>query len=284
MAIRAHAARSALGTRRGLTLFAGNAFATFGVIGGSLQVYDVLTPQPSYQPLVMVLLLAVLPVTVGLVRAWPRRTLSRNLGRPDTTITITVGDLFDQDTHLVIGYTDTFDTDTTDTRIIHPTSVQAQFQRRYYADLPALDDAIAQALPPPTPDPTKTIGKSARHPVGAVAVLDAGPHRAFCLAYARMGDDLVVRGTVDDIWTSLSTLWDAVYRHAHRQPVSIAVIGSDLARVDSLDRASLIRLIVLSYIARSRTSVVTRELRIVIHPSDADKVDMLELAAFLATA
>ncbi|MBM7773673.1 hypothetical protein JOD54_003877 [Actinokineospora baliensis] len=283
MALRAHAVRLALGTRRGLTLFAGSALATFGVVGGSLQVYDVLTPQPSYHPVVIIVLLAVLPVTVGLVRAWPRRTLSRDLGRPDTTITITVGDLFDQDTHLVIGYTDTFDTDTVDTRVVHPSSIQAQFQRRYHPDLAALDDALAQALPASTPDPAKTVGKSHRHPIGTVVVLDAGKHRAFCLAYARLGEDLVARATVDGIWTSLSTLWDAVYRHAHREPVSIAVIGSDLARVDTLDRASLIRLIVLSYVARSRTSVVTRELRIVIHPTDVDKVDMLELAAFLAT-
>ncbi|HVK22153.1 MAG TPA: macro domain-containing protein, partial [Actinokineospora sp.] len=103
------------------------------------------------------------------------------------------------------------------------------------------------------------------------------------LAYARMGDDLLARSTVDDIWTSLSTLWDTVYLRAHREPVSIAVIGSELAKVDTLDRGSLIRLIALSFVARSRRSVVSRELTIVIHPNDAGKVDMLELAAFLAT-
>ncbi|MCS7481912.1 macro domain-containing protein [Umezawaea endophytica] len=278
--------RSTLATKRGLTILARDSLATFGVLGGSVQIYDVLTPKATYSPLVMAVLLGVLPITVGLTRAWPRDTLFRHLGQPDATIKITIGDLFNQDSHLVIGYTDTFDTDTTDPRVIHPRSIQAQFQQRYYPDSIALGRALTSTLSHITPqcDITKTHGNTNRYPIGSVAVLDVGNHLAFCLAYARMGHDLVARGTVDDIWNSLSALWDSIYTHAHREPVSIAVIGSELAKVDSLDRASLIRLIILSFIARTRTSVVTRQLTIVIHPNDSEKVDMLELAAFLATA
>lgn len=39
--------------------------ATFGVVGGSLQVYDILTPQATYSAWVVVMLLAVVPVLVG---------------------------------------------------------------------------------------------------------------------------------------------------------------------------------------------------------------------------
>ena len=98
-----------------------------------------------------------------------------------------------------------------------------------------------------------------------------------------MGDDLVARATANDIWNSLDRLWDAIDARAHREPVSIAVVGSQLAKVDSLDRGSLIRLIVLSFVARSRAKPVTRKLTVVVHPSDVDHVDMLELAAFLTT-
>ncbi|MDU0289559.1 macro domain-containing protein [Saccharothrix longispora] len=277
--------RSALATKRGLTIAARDSLATFGVLGGGTQVYDVLTPQATYHPVAMLALLGLLPLTVGLARAWPKRTLSRHFGHPDTTLTITVGDLFDQDTHLVIGYTDTFDTATSGTSIIHPGSVQAQYQRRHHPDTAVLDRALDTSLARTTPrtDPGKSQGKSGRYPIGTVAVLDAGMHRAFCLAYAAMGNDLVARATVDDIWRSLSSLWETVYIHARLEPVSMAIIGSELAKVDALDRASLIRLIALSFIARSRTGVVTRRLTIVIHPNDADKVDMLDLEAFLAS-
>jgi hypothetical protein len=275
----------ALSTRRGWTMVVRDSLATFGIVGGSLQVYDILIPQAVYHPLVMVTLLGVLPVGVGLFRAWPRHTLTRHLGHPDVTVTITVGDLLDQDTHVVIGYTDTFDTDTTDHRIIHPSSLQAQFQHRHHPDTAALDTALDTALAgvPSQPAPAKALGKSRRYPVGTIAVLSAGGHLAFCLAYATMDDHLVAHATADDIWNSLACLWDVVYARAHREPVSIAVVGSQLARVDSLDRASLIRLILLSFVARSRVRPVTRHLTVVVHPDDVGHVDMLALAAFLGT-
>ncbi|HVK25548.1 MAG TPA: macro domain-containing protein, partial [Actinokineospora sp.] len=114
-----HGIRTVLRTTRGRRTLARDSLATFGVIGGSLQVYDILTPTASYHPLAMVGLLAAAPVGVGIGRAWPRRVLSRTFDRPDFTVTVKVGDLFDQDTHLVIGFTDTFDTDDSDIRIIH---------------------------------------------------------------------------------------------------------------------------------------------------------------------
>ncbi|HEY0640982.1 MAG TPA: macro domain-containing protein [Pseudonocardiaceae bacterium] len=280
-----HGLRVVWTTRRGLTTLARDALATLGVVGGSLQVYDILTPQATYHPLVMVAVLGLLPLGVGLRRAWPRHTLVRHLGIPDVTVTVTVGDLLAQDSHLVIGYTDTFDTDTTDPRVIHPSSVQAQFQRRHHPDLAALDAALGTALAgvPSRPAPAKRLGKSLRYPLGTTVVLPAGGRLAFCLAYATMDDQLVAHATADTIWNGLAGLWDAVHTHAHREPVSIAVIGTRLAKVDSLDHASLIRLIVLSFVARSRARPVTRRLTVVVHPDDAGAVDMLELAAFLAT-
>ncbi|MFF1613525.1 macro domain-containing protein [Amycolatopsis sp. NPDC058278] len=280
-----HGFRAALGTRRGLTTVARDALTVFGVVGGTLQVYNILAPHATYPPIVMAALLGLLPLAFGLIHAWPRRTLTRRLRHPDVTITVTVGDVLDQDTHVVIGYTDTFDTNVTDHRIIHPTSLQAQFQCRYYPDTGILDRALARTLEqvPSRPTPTKYLGKTQRYPIGTIAVLPAGNHLAFCLAYATMDDELLAKATVDDIWSSLTALWDAVHRHAHREPVSIAVIGSQLAKVDALDRGSLIRLIMLSFVARTRTQAVTRHLTVVVHPKDIGMIDMPELAALLST-
>lgn len=277
--------RATLSTRRGWTTIVRDSLATFGIVGGSLQVYDVLISQAAYNPLTMIALLGVLPVGVGLYRAWPRYTLTRHLGHPDVTVTVTVADLFEQETHLVIGYTDTFDTNTTDDRIIHSGSLQAQFQRRHYPDTNVIDTALTTALAGVSsqPAPAKTLGKTRRYPLGTTAILSAGEHLAFCLAYATMDDHLIAHATADDIWNSLARLWDAVHAHAHREPVSMAVVGSQLAKVDSLDRSSLIRLVVLSFVARSRTNPVTRHLTVVVHPRDVEHVDMLELAAFLTT-
>jgi hypothetical protein len=60
-------------------------------------------------------------------------------------------------------------------------------------------------------------------------------------------------------------------------------MGSGLARVDSLDRQNLLHLILLSFVASSRLRISCHELRIVIFPSDAQRVDADSLRDFLQT-
>jgi hypothetical protein len=60
-------------------------------------------------------------------------------------------------------------------------------------------------------------------------------------------------------------------------------MGSELARIHCVDRDSLIRLILLSFVARSREALLCKELVVVVHPSDATKINMLEIAAFMRT-
>ncbi|MCG8918592.1 DUF6430 domain-containing protein [Actinokineospora sp. PR83] len=273
-------------SRRGVKILLRDALATFGVIGGSLQVYDILTPNANYQPALMVLALGVTPVAVGLHRAWPRLSLVRHLERPNVSIQVLVGDLFEQKTHIVVGFTDTFDTDISDARIIHPNSIQAQFQRKFYPNTCDLDEELNNTLLWTRSESyatNKILGKSERFPIGTTVALQKDNRIILCVAYARMDDRMVARASVDEIWHSLAKLWDSIDIHARREPVSMAIIGSQLAKVDSLDRASLIRLITLSFVARSRSSPVTNQLNIIIHPSDIEEVDMLELSAFLAT-
>lgn len=61
------------------------------------------------------------------------------------------------------------------------------------------------------------------------------------------------------------------------------VLGGDLARIDNVDHETLIKLIILSFVARSRRSVISSELTIVVHPENLDKVDMAEVQAFMAS-
>ena len=74
-----------------------------------------------------------------------------------------------------------------------------------------------------------------------------------------------------------------MHLRAHREAVAMPVIGSGLARIDSMDHASLIKLILLSFVTKSRRSVICKELTIVVVPEDYVRVDMLELAMFLRT-
>lgn len=223
----------------------------------------------------------------GLLRAYPRFHLQHPMKSLDVTLSIVVGDLFAQDTHLAVGFSDTFDTSIADDRIIHSSSVQGQLLNRIYAgNQQRLDKELASALAAISPVRTesradKPYGKLVRYPVGTVAVLGEPRRLIFAVAYGSMGNDLVVRAPVQDLWYCFNQLWDAVYRSGQRGALAIPLMGSGLARVDSLDRENLLRLVVLSFLAYSRLRLICHDFRIVIRPEDLDRVDLVSLREFL---
>jgi hypothetical protein len=186
--------------------------------------------------------LAGLSLVIALASNIPRRSLSRSLSSPDSTIEIKIGDLFDERDHLVIGSNDVFDTELGE--VIRPSSVQGQFLTRIYnSDRARLDAEVEAALQPlhnhRMQEPAKIKGKSWRYPIGTTLVLGSLERRYFLTAYGSMGNDLRVKSTADYIWISLSKLWEQVRLKGHGLAIAIPVIGSDLARTN-LPRMALI--------------------------------------------
>jgi transcriptional regulator with XRE-family HTH domain len=207
----------------------------------------------------------------------------------DVSVEIVEGDLFDQDTHLAVGFSDTFDTSIADDRVIHSSSVQGQLLLKVYqGDQDLLDRQLAETLAGIPPASTvsrrnKPYGKLVRYPLGTVAVLGEPRRLIFAVAYGTMGNDLVTHAPVESLWYCFTKLWDAVYRHGQRGALSVPLMGSGLARIDTLDRGNLLRLILLSFVSYSRQRLVCHELRIVIPPGDVHRVDLAGLKDFLET-
>ena len=227
--------------------------------------------------------LVFLSLLIAIALNFPRLSVSRSLSSPNTTIEIKIGDLFDEPGHLVIGTNDVFDTELGE--VIKPSSVQGQLLTRvYHSDQRRLDAEIDIALEPLKADrkkePNKKKGKIWRYPIGTTLVLGSPDRRFFLNAYGCMGNDLRVKSTADDIWHSLSSLWEQVRLKGHGLEVAIPVIGSDLARTN-LPRMTLTKLIVISFIAASKKDFVTKKLTVVIYPKDLDSVDLYALEDFL---
>ncbi|MEU8930113.1 macro domain-containing protein [Streptomyces sp. NPDC048409] len=277
------------GTRLGLSTTGRACAVQFGLLSGAAQLYLTFWPDSSLPRGPAFLALAGVALVGGVLRSWPRQTVRHEYLRPGFRVTLTVGDLFDQPCHLVIGFNDVFDTDTTDDRVIVRRSVQGQFLHRIYAgNVGRLDQDLASALAGRQPvalesREAKPLGKLARYPSGTVAVLGLPARYYFLSAYGTMGNDLTVSSGPDQVWQGLGELWQAVHAHARREAVAMPVIGSDLARIDSMDHAGLIKMILLSFVTRSRQSVVCKELTIVVRPEEYGRIDMLELGAFLRT-
>ena len=192
------------------------------------------------------------------------------------------GDLFDQvDCNLVIGFTDTFDTETAEDLVISRESLQSQLVDRLFAGKRRLlDDRLRAGLRAVKSVGTETVrtkplGRRVRYPVGTTVVVPVEGRRVFATAYSRLGNDLVARSNHADLRLSLDSLWASVAVNGLFKPVAVPLIGSGLARVTDLDRGQLAALIVDSFIeACRRHPALTPELRIVILPQELARTDL----------
>lgn len=276
-----------LGTRHGLALLGRNGAVQFGLLSGAAQLVLAFWPDISLPRWPAFLGMAGMAAIVATLLSLPRARISRDFTHPYFTVAVEVGDLFDHSCHLVIGFSDTFDTDTSDESLVAPRSVQGQFLHRvYHGDVGTLDARLATSLAdaPLVHTETRTdkpIGKLGRYPVGTVAVIKGPGRHYFCTAYGRMNNDLVVSCSAEQLWNSLAQLWVAIRHHGHRDEVAMPIIGSDLARVNNMDHASLLKMVLLSFVAHSRAQGVCGALTVVVRPQDYYRIDMLELGVFL---
>ncbi|WP_055519218.1 macro domain-containing protein [Streptomyces ossamyceticus] len=276
-----------IGTRHGITLLGRNCAVQFGLLAGAAQLVFTLWPDADLPRWSTLLGIAGLAVLIATLISLPRNRISRDFTHPQVTVTVEVGDLFDYECHLVIGFSDTFDTDTADESLVSRRSVQGQFLHRVYdGDVAGLDARLDEALADVAPVQTDTraakrLGKLARYPLGTVAVVKDSGRNFFCTAYARMNNDLIVSSGTEQLWESLARLWETIRRHAHRDEVAMPITGSDLARINNMDHSSLLKMILLSFVAHARARGACGSLTVVVHPRDYYRIDMLELGVFL---
>jgi hypothetical protein len=257
-------------------------FASIGLLSASAGLTDALFPD-VFEGHGTSVGLAILAVSIawGGWRAWPR-PIRHSYVAPKTTISVLKGDLFAEESHLVIGTCDTFDTKVPN--VISPKSVQGQaLQRLYGGDVERLDVDLQAALRNQTPIGSMTKeGKTDRYEMGTVAVIPNGPRHLFFLAYTEMNEKNEARGTADGVWKSLLALWSAVSAYSNGDAISIPVIGGGQARISQiLPAQDSIRFIAFSYMLAARHESICNELRIVVDAKTYERLDRLELQAFL---
>jgi len=263
--------------------FGVHAFSAVGVFAALLGLLGLFFPK-SVSELVWMWLAIVVVVSgvYGAVRSWPQ-PIEQEYDSPNIRIRIVKGGLFEQPSHLVIGMCDTFDTAVP--HIIDRASVQGQFLSEIFDDdVAEFDRQIDEALAGTGSSVIQIAkeGKTAKYPLGTVAVLRSGARRYFCLAYTQMNELNEARATVDGIWLSLERLWSAVGAHSNGGTIAMPVIGGGQARISQLLPAQdSIRLVVMSFIFASRKEKVCSGLDICVPSAAYEKLDRLELQSFL---
>lgn len=271
-----------LRTRRFRRLFFTHSFAAFGLLSAVAGAIDVFVPGELAKTPALVWVLGVLSFLYGLFRAWPR-PIEESYSTPATKISLVAGDLFDLTGHLVIGTCDTFDTASPQ---IAKNSVQGQFLDRVYGgDGVQLDAHLRAALADEqVVAQVNKLGKTDRYALGTVATLKQQARRFFMLAYTSMDERNVAHGTSDGFWSSLSRLWIEVRAESNGGRVCIPVIGGGQSKLSQvLPAEDSVRFIAMSFMLASRAQKICDELVIVALPKQYEKMDHLELQAFLSS-
>jgi hypothetical protein len=276
--------RKDLGTWRFWRHFGHSAFAAIGFFAAIVGLVGLLFPGViADREGWLAAGIGLVAICYGTYCAWPT-PIEATYTSPNMQVRVIEGDLFDQPGHLVIGMCDTFDTAIPS--IIAKQSVQGQFLERIFAsDIGELDQSLMNALSgiQPAGDIAKS-GKTKKYPLGTVAVIREHARCYFCLAYTTMNEANEARGTIDGIWRSLDSLWKSISAHGNGQPVSMPVIGGGQARLSQvLPAQDSIRFMALSFVLSSRVEKICDELVIVVRPAEYEKLDRLELQAFLGS-
>lgn len=258
--------------------------AAIGLLSASLGLFDLLWPDTlSKLDLPEILLIPGVALIYAAWRSWPY-PVEQHYSTPDTKVRVVTGDLFEQDTNLVIGMADTFDIETP--HIIATGSVQGQFLDRVYQhDVSNLRQDLRTALATKQIVGTGTKpGNTDRYPMGTVATISHQRTHYFCVAYTSLDEHNKASSTMGDLWEALENLWDEVRVRSNGEPLSAPVIGLGQSGMSTvLPIQDAIRFLILSFMVASRKQRVCDELRIVVRPQDEKRVDMLEIRDFLSS-
>lgn len=216
---------------------------------------------------------------VGLRRQWPTQ-----IYRDDRIkIRVVSGDLFEQGEAALVGMSSTFDTDTAG-GIVRRGSVQSSFLETVYGgNVSQLDTQIDAALA--GVEPIGTImkpGKTVVYPISTVVTLrSTADIPYYCVAYCDMDATNKATGSIRGVLSSLEAVWNAADDYGNKRPVCVPLIGQGAARISEFPAEVAVRIIAFSFLLRSRRSHFSDELRIVVHPTDIESIDLREFQAFL---
>lgn len=258
--------------------------AALGASSIVLGIFDLFSPDTLGKldlPWVLLVLAAALAYAGW--RSWPY-PVEQHYSTPDTKVRLVTGDLFKQDTNLVIGMADTFDIETP--HIIATTSVQGQFLAEVYQqDVGSLRQDLQGALTKRQVVGTVTKpGNTKRYALGTVATINHQRKHYFCVAYTSLDEHNKASSSMGTLWEAMERLWDEVRIRSNGDAVSAPIIGLGQSGMSAvLPIQDAIRFLIISFMFASRKDRVCEELRIVVRPQDEKRIDMLEIQEFLTS-
>jgi hypothetical protein len=195
----------------------------------------------------------------------------------NTCLTICYGDLFKQDTDIIISVNEYFDGELG--QVVAPESLHGQFIARYFSSnnaafRAAVDPALALHLGEQV---IRVNQPSIKYPIGTTLMLPIGQHKAFLVALSNT--DLQTNkayATLANFWVAVTNVLDSVHHLNNGRPLSLPLIGNGRSNLN-LPPQHLLRLIVLAIVDKARKNQLPDNLRIVVPEACLEKIDLREI-------
>lgn len=253
------------------------AFVAYSVLWTVTEGLSYFVPGFEFKGSVPLTSIIVVSASYALNRVWKPSRMEIKVAHTDTTIEVLFGDLFAQSGLRAIAVGEFFDSEVG--QPVSERSVHGMFLLRCFGGHPEpFDKQVAEELRDQKFDEVpRPRGKTKRYPIGSVALVTVASDRYLAFAFART-DPVTCKAESDVtlMWVALHNLWQRARIDAGGEPVNLPLVGSGLSGL-GLPTRDLLNLIILSAITETKAKPITQRIRIVLHRSRFDDVDLRDV-------
>lgn len=222
-------------------------------------------------------LLAVISLGWGLNKVWKPSNISIRVANCNTTIEVIFGDLFKQKGIKAIAVSEFFDSKIG--KPVSDMSLHGMFIKRCLGGhSETFDMQVAEQLKDTeSTEIEKVEGKTRRYRIGATALLKINEdcYILFALTHADP-KTLKTSSDVELMWHALHKLWQRARNECGGHPLNLPLVGGGLSGL-GLPTGDLLNLLMLSAITETKASEITQTIRIVLHRSRFEDIDLRDV-------
>lgn len=226
-------------------------------------------------------LVAITCLSVGfsLKKVWKPSTIKITIAQSDTVIEILFGDIFEQSGIRVISANDFFDS-----KIGNPVSeksLHGLFLQKCFGGSPLpFDTQLEAQLKDAIEICPKKEGKHKRYNIGTTTIISVNNDKYILFALTNTNpEDCKASCDVTHMWYALRCMWQRARTECGGREVNLPLVGSGLSGL-GLPTRDLLNVIILSAITETKAKEITKKIRVVLHESRFEDIDLRAVQAF----
>lgn len=253
-------------------------FTSFSVLFTFVKIITQFFPSIKIEGTAPLMAGVAVSVAWGLHRVWKPSSTSFDISNCNTTIEVRFGDLFAYEGLRIIAVSEFFDSEIG--KPVSDKSVHGIFLKRCFGGHPEsfdaqIDKELEKVQFRDIPD--KIGGKTRCYPIGTTALVTVNSDKYIIFAFTQTDPATCkVHADVKVMWDALHSLWDRARIESGGHSVNLPLVGSGLSGL-GLPTRDLLNLLILSAITETKARQITDRIRIVLHQSKFEDVDLRDI-------